>query len=134
MNKSENHAFINQLLIYTLCMICFSGGIGLGTVWLRHQISDTANVVRRLESQVVETERRLADTHIQVAREETFENLARRNAEWKLGLVAPVEAQVRRVLGSPERRLTILRNRDLYNRDSAVAGNSVEANPGRMNR
>ncbi len=134
MNKSENHAFINQLLIYTLCMICFSGGIGLGTVWFRHQISDTANVVRRLEAQVVEAERRLADTHIQVAREETFENLARRNAEWKLGLVAPVEAQVRRVLGSPERRLTILRNRDLYSRDSAAAGDSVEANPGRMNR
>ncbi len=122
MNKSENHAFINQLLTYTLCMICFSGSIGLGIVWFRHQISDTANVIRRIEAQVVETERRLADAHIQVAREETFENLARRNTEWKLGLVVPVESQVRRIAGSPERRLMILRNRDLYDRDAPRDG------------
>ncbi|HRE81355.1 MAG TPA: hypothetical protein PLN52_09925 [Opitutaceae bacterium] len=115
MNTSNNHAFINQLLVYTLVMICFSGSIGLGTVWLRHQISETANVTRRLDTQIADLERRLADTHIQVAREETFEALARRNAEWRLGLVAPTESQVRRVVGSPERRLSILRNRELYN-------------------
>jgi len=120
MNTSANHAFINQLLVYTLVMICFSGSIGLGTVWLRHQISDTAKVARRLDTQIAETERRLADTHISVAREETFEALARRNTEWRLGLVVPVESQVRRVIGSPERRLSILRNRDLYNESVSV--------------
>ena len=36
MKKTDTHAFVNQLLVYTLVMICFSGSIGLGTVWLRH--------------------------------------------------------------------------------------------------
>ena len=57
MNKKDTHAFVNQLLVYTLVMICFSGSIGLGTVWLRHQISITANNTKRLEQRIVESER-----------------------------------------------------------------------------
>ena len=32
MNTSDNHAFVNQLLVYTLVMICLSGSIGLQPV------------------------------------------------------------------------------------------------------
>jgi hypothetical protein len=32
MNKSDRHAFVNQMLIYTLVMICFSGSIGMNTI------------------------------------------------------------------------------------------------------
>ena len=35
MNKSDTHAFVNQLLVYTLVMICFTGSVGLSTVWFR---------------------------------------------------------------------------------------------------
>ncbi|MFO1451535.1 MAG: hypothetical protein U1F61_25465 [Opitutaceae bacterium] len=114
MNKSDTHAFVNQLLVYTLVMICLSGSVGLGTVWMRHQISVTANSTRQMQARIAEAERSLAETTIQVAAEESLEVLTRRNAEWKLGLLPPVETQVGRVAGSPERRLAALRNRDAF--------------------
>ncbi len=105
MNKKDTHAFVNQLLVYTLVMICFSGSVGLGAVWLRHQISTTANNTKRLEQRIVETERRLSELNTQVTAEQSIDVLARRNSEWRLGLVLPKEPQVVRVSESPERRL-----------------------------
>lgn len=105
MNKKDTHAFVNQLLVYTLVMICFSGSIGLGTVWLRHQISLTANNTKLLEQRIVEAERHLSELNTQITAEQSIDVLARRNTEWKLGLVLPKEPQVVRVSESPERRL-----------------------------
>jgi len=48
--RTNNHAFINQFFLCTLFTICFSGSIGLGTVWMRHQISLTANANKVLEA------------------------------------------------------------------------------------
>lgn len=118
MNKSDTRAFINQLLVYTLVMICFSGSVGLGAVWMRHQISVTAKEASRLNTQIAETERRIADTTIKVTAEQSPEALDRRNREWRLGLVSPVEPQVTRLAGSPEERLKLRRNRELFGRES----------------
>lgn len=114
MNQRANHAFVNQLLIYTLVMIGFSGSIGLGTVWIRHQISVTANATRQIEARIAEIERHIAETTTQIASEQTPDVLARRNVEWRLGLVPPRELQVARVIGSPERRLAARRNSELF--------------------
>jgi len=125
MNKSDTHAFVNQLLVYTLVMICLSGSIGLGTVWLRHQISVTANSTRQMEARLAEVERSMAETTIRVAAEETLEVLTQRNAEWKLGLVPPHESQVHRVAMAPGRRLTALRNRDVFTDRPAASAASA---------
>jgi hypothetical protein len=69
MRPFGNRAFVNQLLVYTLVMISLTGSIGLGTVWLRHQISVTANSTRVLEASVAEVERSMAETTIRVAAE-----------------------------------------------------------------
>ena len=50
MNKHVPHAFVNQLLVYALVLIGFGGSMGMGAVWLRHQMSVTAEANRRLES------------------------------------------------------------------------------------
>lgn len=105
MNQKDTHAFVNQLLVYTLVMISFVGSVGLGVVWLRHQISTTANSTKRLEQRIAETERRLSELNTQVTAEQSIDVLARRNSEWRLGLVLPKEPQVVRVSESPERRL-----------------------------
>jgi hypothetical protein len=118
MNKNNSHAFVNQLLIYTLVMICFSGSIGLGTVWLRHQISVTANTARVLESRIAEIERHIAETNTQIAGEQSPDVLARRNREWALGLVPPQNTQVVRVTGSPEQRLAAKNNADVFSSES----------------
>lgn len=114
MNKKDTHAFVNQLLVYTLVMICFSGSIGLGTVWLRHQISLTANNTKQLAQRIVEAERHLAELNTQVTAEQSIDVLARRNAEWNLGLVLPKEPQVVRVSDSPEDRLAARNHAEVF--------------------
>jgi len=120
MNKTDTNAFVNQLLVYTLVMICFSGSIGLGTVWLRHQISVTANTTKQLEQRITETERRMAELNTQITEEQTIAALNRRNVDWHLGLVQPREPQVVRVSESPERRLASRNNAEVFAADSAA--------------
>ena len=122
MNKKDTHAFVNQLLIYTLVMICFSGSIGLGTVWLRHQISLTANNTKQLEQRIIEAERHLSELNTQVTAEQSIDVLARRNTEWKLGLVLPKEPQVVRVSESPERLLASRNNAEVFAASAVTTG------------
>ncbi len=114
MNKSDTSAFVNQMLVYTLVMICFSGSIGLGTVWMRQQIAQTAKSIQQVEASTEEIERRLAETTSVIAEEQSAESLNRRNTQWKLGLVQPTEQQVVRVGEQPERRLNAKRNAELF--------------------
>jgi hypothetical protein len=114
MNKTDTNAFVNQLLVYTLVMICFSGSIGLGTVWLRHQISITANHTKQLEQRIAETERHMAELNTQITEEQSIDVLTRRNVEWHLGLVLPKEPQVVRVSDSVERRLAARNNAEVF--------------------
>jgi hypothetical protein len=115
MNRSNNQAFVNQLLVYTLVMICFSGSVGLGTVWLRHQISLAANRSKMIEAGIAEVERHLAETRAAVETEEGPDFLKKRNVEWQLGLVPPTESQVaERVSGDPGLLLAAKNNRNLF--------------------
>ena len=119
MRQTDTHAFVNQLLVYTLVMICFSGSVGLGTVWLRHQISITANRTKQLETRIAEVERHLAETTTEVETEQGPDVLMRRNSAWRLGLVQPQEPQVQRVAEDVIIALATKRNRGLF-ADSAV--------------
>lgn len=119
MNKTDTNAFVNQLLVYTLVMICFSGSIGLGTVWLRHQISVTANNTKQMEQRIAATERRMAELNTQITEEQTITVLNRRNADWHLGLVQPREPQVVRVNESAERRLAARNNAEIFASEAA---------------
>ena len=69
MQKKDTHAFVNQLLVYTLVMFLFSGSIGLGTVWMRHQISLTANAAKVLDGKVTGMERLINETHAAIERQ-----------------------------------------------------------------
>jgi hypothetical protein len=114
MNKSESQGFVNQLLVYTLVMICFSGTIGLGTVWLRQQMAQTANNVKVLESRSSAVERHLAEMNALIAAESSADVLNRRNQEWSLGLVRPQERQIVRVFEPVEDRLARKRHDQLF--------------------
>jgi hypothetical protein len=58
MQKTDASAFINQVLVYTLMVLVFTGSIGLGTVWLRHEISVVANRNQRLQAQLADVQPR----------------------------------------------------------------------------
>ncbi len=113
--KFSNHAFVNQLLVYTLVMICFSGSIGLGTVWMRHQMSLTANATKVLDAKIADLDRRLSETKAVLEAEQDPVLLKQRNAEWHLGLVPPTPDQIVRLPGDPVMRLAAKHNRGLFN-------------------
>jgi hypothetical protein len=114
MKKSETHAFVNQLLVYTLVVIGFSGSIGLGTVWLRHQISVTANAAKQLEARLNEVERHSREKEAEIARAESPAMLEYLNEHWQLGLQPPAPTQVQHIDADPVRHLAAKRNRALF--------------------
>ena len=120
MKKSDTHAFVNQVLVYLLVMIGFTGSVGFSTVWLRHQISLTANNTKQIDQRVLDTERRLAELGAAITAEQTIDVLTRRNNEWQLGLVLPREPQVVRVNENVEQRLAARRNVEVFASDSLV--------------
>jgi hypothetical protein len=122
MKISSSAGFINQLLVYTLLMIGFSGTIGLGTVWMRHQISLTANATKQLDARIADVERHLGEATTAAETERDTNVLLRRNAEWHLGLVAPSQTQVVHIAEDPVMRLAAKRNSHLFgDRPATVA-------------
>lgn len=112
--KNNSHAFVNQLFVCLLVTICCGGSIGLGTVWMRHQISVTANANRALAARLADFERHIAETKTLVERAQRPDELRRLNAEFRLGLVPVGEAQVMHVTEDPVRRLAARANRGLF--------------------
>jgi hypothetical protein len=110
MRRNRPHAFVNQILACSLVAICLSGSIGLGTVWMRHQISIAANANRLLEARIADVERRAEEVSAATAAERDPAALGRRNTEWHLGLVAPEETRTQRITEDPLRHLAANHN------------------------
>lgn len=127
--KATSHAFINQLLACLVVAFGAAGSIGLGTVWMRHQISVTANANKVLELRIVELERHLAENATAIETEESGDLLRRRNVEWNLGLVPPREAVTLRVAGDPMRLLALKNNRNLFRVETGPAALRVSLGP-----
>lgn len=116
--RPNNHAFVNQFVIYTLVTICFSGSIGLGTVWMRHQISLTANANKVLETRLAELNRHLAETATSIEIEQDPALLKQRNISMQLGLTPPV---VEDVLENAPQRLAAKSSRAFLNDRAPVS-------------
>jgi hypothetical protein len=114
MRRHDSSAFVNQVLVYALVAICAAGSLGLGTVWLRHQISLAANANKALQAKIAEVQRHIEEMSVEVAAEQDPAVLSRRNQEWHLGLAAPPDAQVMRIAVDPVLRLAALHNRSLF--------------------
>ncbi len=113
MNKSTPSAFVNQLLVYTMVLVVFTGSIGFGTVWLRHEISLAANRNKALQGRFSEVERRLDEVTAEIAAAQNPDALIRLNSEMRLGLVPPRPEQSEHVAGNVELRLAAKRAPDL---------------------
>jgi hypothetical protein len=114
MRTSTANAFINQLLVYTLVMLVFTGSIGFGTVWLRHEISLAANRNKLLQADLAEVQRQLDQFTAEIAAAKNPDTLIRLNAEMRLGLVPPREEQSEHVAVDVEQRLAAKRTQDLF--------------------
>lgn len=115
-----SRAFVNQFMVYALVAICGSATIGLGTVWMRHQISVAANENKVLEASIADVERRIEETNASIAAEQDPTVLNQKNSQWRLGLVPPGETQVRRVTEDPVARLAAIQNSRLFGEGQAT--------------
>jgi hypothetical protein len=92
--KNNSQAFVNQLLVCLLVTMTFGGSIGLGTVWMRHQISLTAKANRALDAAISEINQRSDDIEALIRSEQRPELLRQLNLEMRLGLVPTNEVPV----------------------------------------
>lgn len=120
MKTSAAHGLVNQVLVYTLVGIGLSSSIGVGAVWMREQISLTANANKVLEARIADLTRRCEETTTAIAQEQDATVLLQRNTLWGIGLVPPQEGQVQRVTEDPTIRMEAKRNSGMY-RDTAAA-------------
>jgi len=122
MRPPPARAFVSQLIALTLLLLVFSGSLGLGAVWVRQEISGTANRSHALENRIADVERRLDEVNAEVAAALNPHSLLKQNLAMQLGLSSPNEIQVMRVDGSPELRLASKRNREVFNPVGSRAG------------
>jgi outer membrane murein-binding lipoprotein Lpp len=118
--KAGSQAFVNQFMVIALVAICGCSTIGLGTVWMRHQISIAANANRTLEASIADLERQVEEADAAISAEQDPAVLTRRNAEWHLGLVPPGETQVHRVTEDTILRLATNHNSKLFGEGPAT--------------
>jgi hypothetical protein len=107
-------ALVSRVMFLTVALLVLSGSLGLGAVWMRQGISQSANESRALQVQIEEVERRLDEVNARVAAAVNPDALLRQNQSMNLALAAPRELQVVRVGESPELRLAAKRNREVF--------------------
>jgi len=125
MKPPPANAVVNRLIALTLLLLVFSGSLGLGAVWVRQEISQTANRSRGLVTRINDVERRLDEVNAEIAAAVNPDALLRQNEAMRLGLAMPREVQVVRVDGSPELRLAAKHNREIFS--LAAAGDAAPA-------
>jgi len=96
---------VDRLLAGLLGMLLFVGSLGLGAVWLRHQIASSANELESLEGAMVEERRVLARLGAELARATSPGALMLKNRQLALGLAVPQERQIVLVRENVEARL-----------------------------
>lgn len=112
--NGQSGSVLNSLFLLTLVMLGYLGAIGFGTVWLRHQISVSANNIKILEQRITDVQRRVDEAASEVAEAESPQNLIRQNVALGLNLVQPREDQVIRISENVERRLAAKRFNKLF--------------------
>lgn len=112
--KKDPSAFVNQLVSCLLVAICTGGTIGLGTVWMRHQISVTARAHRDLAAQLARLERLIDETRTRVETEQAPDRLRHLNGAHRLGLVPMNEIPVLHVTENVVERMARRAGRELF--------------------
>lgn len=124
MRPPPARAFVSQLMALTLLLLVFSGSLGLGAVWVRQEISGTANRSHAIENKIADVERRLDEANANVASALNVSALLQQNQVMLLGLTLPHEAQIVRVDESSEDRLAAKNNRDAFHTQTARVGST----------
>lgn len=119
--KRNSQAFVNQLLVCLLVTIGFGGSVGMGLVWMRHQISDTAQKNRELVAKIAAVERLIQEKTTTVETELRADALRRLNDEMSIGFVPKSEVPIELVTADVDtlKRLVQRASRGVYREGDA---------------
>ena len=103
-NRAAN-LILNRIIVYSLLILALVGGFGVVTVWMRHQISQSANSLQALEQQITEERRELAQLEVELTIAMSTDKLIYLNRSLELGLREPAYTQIVHVTDNVETRL-----------------------------
>ena len=103
-NRAANQ-ILNRIIVYSLLILALVGGFGVVTVWMRHQISQSANSLQALEQQIREERRELAQLEVELTLAMSTDKLIYLNRSLELGLREPAYTQIVHVTDNVETRL-----------------------------
>ncbi len=113
---------LNQIILHSVVMLALVGGLGLITVWLRHQTSITANHLQSIEQKIVEERRVHAQLDVELAVAMSTDKLLELNREHGLNLQEPAFTKIVHVEENVEKRLYEKSANALFTA-SALSGN-----------
>jgi hypothetical protein len=119
--KKTSHGFANQILLCVLVTIGVGGTAGLGTVWMRHQISETANRNRVLAAELKRIERLIDEKQTVIETEQAPAKLRALNENMHLGLVLMNEVPVMLVTENITERMAARAHREIITDRAAPA-------------
>lgn len=125
--RTRSPTMVNSLFLLTLLMLAYAGVIGFGKVWMRHQVSVSANASKVLEQEIADVQRRLADLSAKIAVARGTDQLLRLNTQLGLNLVQPSEEQVIRTRDDVELRLAAKRFERLLSANTDQSQTAGEA-------
>jgi hypothetical protein len=128
MKISDTRAFVNQALFGALVTIGFGGSVGLGTVWMRHQVTVVADNNRVLQQQIEDIDRRIANTTALVEEAQSSDVLRGENESMRLGLIEMNQTQVIPVTEDPVLRLAARANRRVFEAERGNESVSITLN------
>lgn len=85
--QKNSRAFVNEIVVCLILTIGLGGSAGLGVVWMRHQISTTANHIRVLKAETAEIERLINERSADIASSQRPDLLRKLNEQFRLNLV-----------------------------------------------
>ncbi len=86
--KKNTQAFADPFVALIIFSVSLMGSVGIGVVWMRHQISSTAIRNQQLVAQHHELERLIMEKDAEVAHAQRHDQLRKLNDTHKLGMVA----------------------------------------------
>ncbi len=85
--KKNTQAFADPFVALIIFSVSLMGSMGIGVVWMRHQISSTAICSQQLVAQHHELERLIMEKDSEVAHAQRHDQLRKLNETHKLGMV-----------------------------------------------
>lgn len=104
-SPSQVSSLLNRVIALAIVLFVFVGVFGLTTVYLRHEIANTANTIKQIERGVLVEKRKLAELGAEITRMTTRSALKTLNERYAFGLNIPKDNQIVRVSVNVESRL-----------------------------